>query len=74
MTEQSYCATHNTYPLPNEPCWQCANPFIIKETDKVADLLEALSDLVILIDVRYQEIKTSHALALAKQAIRKATE
>lgn len=24
----SYCATHNTYPLPNEPCWQCANPYI----------------------------------------------
>lgn len=24
----SYCATHNTYPEPNTPCWQCANPYI----------------------------------------------
>lgn len=26
----SYCASHNTYPLDGEPCWQCANPHIQK--------------------------------------------
>lgn len=24
----SYCAVHDTYPEPGEPCWACANPFI----------------------------------------------
>lgn len=24
----SYCAIHNVYPAPFEPCWQCANEYI----------------------------------------------
>ena len=33
MNKQSYCATHNACPIDGEPCWQCANPHILKAVE-----------------------------------------
>jgi chromosome segregation ATPase len=38
----SYCATHDTYPQPGEPCWQCANQYIVKETERAESAEAAL--------------------------------
>lgn len=38
MSVYSYCVIHRTYPKNNEPCWQCVNKAVEKET---ADLQAA---------------------------------
>jgi hypothetical protein len=51
----SYCKTHNAYPKDGEPCWQCANPIILKHVDTalreqregIAERLEKIADKMI---------------------------
>jgi hypothetical protein len=52
MDRASYCDVHGTYPLPSEPCWQCANPFIEKATALLEQQVERLEErLLAVLDV-----------------------
>lgn len=33
----SYCAAHNTHPLPDEPCWQCVNKWSREENKQLVE-------------------------------------
>ena len=49
MDRASYCDIHGTYPIPNEPCWQCANPFIEKAVALLEQRVEGLEEFARLI-------------------------